>query len=225
MPDHNGGGRLQLVSVNVGQPKVLGRRDGEDVWSSIAKEPVSASQLELTTLNLAGDAQADVRVHGGPDKAVYAYPADHFPWWSALLNRAVGPGAFGENLTVAGTTEAAVGIGDRWFWGDAVLEVAQPRSPCYKLALHAGTSEVGRAMNGNGFTGWYLRVLAPGTVPAIGTISVEPHPARVSVVDAHFGLYARPPSEELMARLMDHDRLAGAWHSALTARLARVRAR
>jgi MOSC domain-containing protein YiiM len=178
---------MRLVSVNVALPKVIGTlRNGEEIVSGIAKRPVGGETLRLDPLNLEGDRQADLSVHGGPDKAVYAYPAEHLPVWNAELGTAFGPGTFGENLTTEGMLEDEVRIGDVWAWGDARLQVAQPRSPCYKLAAITGRPDIGKRLVRSGRTGWYLRVLEPGTVPVAGPIVVvERHPAGVTVLDAH----------------------------------------
>jgi MOSC domain-containing protein YiiM len=178
---------LRLVSVNVARPRVIGtRRGGAPVLSGIAKRPVTADTLTLDGLNLAGDGQADLSVHGGPDKAVYAYPAEHLPRWNEELGVAFGPGTFGENLTTAGWLEDEVRIGDVWGWGDARLQVIQPRSPCYKLAMITGRPDLAKRFISLGRTGWYLRVLTPGTVPVAGPLHlVERHPASVSVLQAH----------------------------------------
>lgn len=179
---HDGRDLLELVSVNVGRPAYLGEHRGRPVRSGIVKAPVEAERLWLGPLNLEGDAQADLRVHGGPDKAVYAYPSEHLGAWSAELGEDLGPAAFGENLTTAGATEDDVCIGDRWEWGDALLEVSQPRRPCFKLALHRGRPGIGRRFTESGRSGWYLRVLRPGVVPVAGPVEVvHRHPLGATV--------------------------------------------
>ena len=178
---------LRLVSVNVALPEVIGtlRRD-KPIVSGIAKRPVAGETLRLGALNLEGDGQADLRVHGGPDKAVYAYPVEHLPVWNAELGTAFGPGTFGENLTTAGMLEDEARIGDVWTWGEARLQIVQPRSPCYKLAAITARPDIGKRLIRAGRTGWYLRVLEPGEVPVAGPIRVvERHPAGVTVLDAH----------------------------------------
>jgi MOSC domain-containing protein YiiM len=213
-------GQIELVSVNVSKPKYLGEHRGHAITSGIAKVPVTAEHLWLDRLNLEGDGQADLEVHGGPDKAVYAYPSEHLPVWSEELGEILGPAAFGENLTTAGATEDDVCIGDRWYWGDAVLEVCQPRSPCFKLGMHRGRAAMVRWFRNSGRTGWYLRVLEPGRVPVAGPITVEPHPmgATVRVVwDA-----ARPAGGvplEVIDALLAVDPLALSWKLALAERL------
>src|SRR5437016_3117410 len=124
---------MQVVSVNVGLPREIEYR-GELVLTGIFKAPV-VGRIAMRRLNLDGDRQADLRVHGGPDKAVYVYPAEHYPFWRTLLHTDdLPPGSFGENLTIEGLTEDTIHIGDRLRIGTAEMVVTQPRVPCYKLA-------------------------------------------------------------------------------------------
>lgn len=207
------------MSVNVLMPEFLGLHRGQRVTSGIAKRPVTAEYLWVDRLNLEGDAQADLEVHGGPDKAVYAYPSEHLPKWAAELGQELGPAPFGENLSTAGGTEDDVCIGDRWFWGDAVLEVCQPRSPCFKLTMHRGRGDIGRLLRTSNRTGWYLRVLQPGRVPVAGPIRVEPHPmgATVSVVNEATKPDAAPV--EVIQALLAVEPLAMEWKLFLATRL------
>jgi len=214
------GETVGLVSVNVGLPKYLGQHRGNPVRSGIAKMPVTVDSLWLDTLNLEGDAQADLRVHGGPDKAVYAYASEHLPAWSEELGEELGPAAFGENLTTSGVTENDVCIGDRWAWGDAVLEVCQPRTPCFKLALHRHRGDIGRRFKESGRSGWYLRVLQPGQVPVAGPITVEErHPMGATVWAVHEA--ARPGGApiEVVEALLSVEPLAMEWKLHLADRL------
>ena len=205
--------------MHVLQPEYLGQFRGQPIRSGIAKKPVTAAHLWLDRLNLEGDAQADLEVHGGPDKAVYAYPSEHLPKWSAELGQELGPAPFGENLSTAGGTEEDVCIGDRWYWGDAVLEVCQPRSPCFKLTMHRGRGDIGRLLRKSNRTGWYLRVLEPGRVPVAGPIRVEPHPmgATVSVVNEATKPGAAPV--EVIQALLAVEPLAMEWKLFLASRL------
>ena len=128
---------IELASVNVGVPSLLATSRDEHVWSGIRKQPVDpAAVLWLSSVNLAGDGQADLSVHGGVDKAVYAYPSEHLAAWADELEEDLGPAPFGENLSTVGVLEEDVRIGDVWSWGGAWLQVSQPRWPCFKLALH-----------------------------------------------------------------------------------------
>jgi MOSC domain-containing protein YiiM len=151
---------IRLAVVNVGTPTVLAEARGENVWSGIRKLPVAASAtLWLSSLNLSGDGQADLSVHGGVDKAVYAYPSEHLAPWTQELGEELGPAPFGENLSTIGALETDVRIGDMWSWGDALLQVSQPRWPCFKLALYRSRADIQQRMRAHGRTGWYLRVL------------------------------------------------------------------
>jgi len=202
------GESIHLLSVNVGVREVI------DVWpdklieSGIRKRPVNDSSILLGELGLAGDHQADTRrirgvqVHGGPGKAVYAYPSEHFDEWSEALGDEIGPGAFGENLTIRGITEAEACIGDVWRWGDALLQITEPRGPCYKLDIHRGDERTGKLMNASGHTGWYLRVLQPGRVQTSGTIEISDRNVDgVSVLDVH--RIFRGGDETALARLLE----------------------
>ena len=125
-----------LVSVNAGQSRVIGAtRWGKPIRSGIVKQPVTASSIILDPLDLDGDRQADLTVHGGRDKAVYAYPVEHLPLWNDELGTDFGLGTFGENLSTAEWLEDDVYIGDIWTWGEARLQMSQPRSPCRKYKL------------------------------------------------------------------------------------------
>ena len=154
---------LRLLSVNVGQPRIIGKRQDAPVLSGIAKTPVADAIVHVRATNIDGDAQADLRVHGGADKAVYCYPADHWPWWERERGMPCKAGTFGENLTIEGADETAVAIGDRFQWGQALLEISQPREPCYKFVMHVGRADAATSMTASGRCGWYFRVLEEGS--------------------------------------------------------------
>ena len=216
--------RAEIAGVFVGRPAVIGEVGGRPVESAIAKQRAAAPTLALATTNLAGDRQADLSVHGGPDKAVYAYPAAHYPAWRAD-GFAVEVGGLGENVTLAGVDEHAVLLGDVWRWGDALLQVSQPRAPCYKLALHAGRKDIGPRMIATGRSGWYLRVLAEGTVPTSGElVLVERLAGAPTVADtfaAIFGAGGEPVPRSVVERVVASPALAEAWREPLLARRAR----
>ncbi len=217
---------IQLVSVNVATPSVLGRVNGEPVWSGIRKSPVdTANSLWLSEINLSGDGQADLQVHGGLDKAAYAYPSEHFAGWSLELGESLGAAPFGENLSTLGVLEQEARIGDVWEWGTAVLQVTQLRWPCYKLGLYRGRSDVQKRMLSSGRTGWYLRVLRPGEVPASGPLVVAARdPQRVTVRDAHLAMRdAALRQPDLVHSVMEHPALAEQWRAPPAARLGRHR--
>ena len=156
---------MRITSVNVGLPAELATRDGV-VMSGIVKRPVDGP-VRVGPTNLEGDGQADLSVHGGVDMAVYAYPGEHYASWADQLGRDdLTPGFFGENLTVEGLTEDDVRIGDRFRVGTALLEVSQPRLPCFKLAARSGEPAIAKPMLKTGRTGWYMRVVEEGVVAA-----------------------------------------------------------
>lgn len=161
-----------LASIQVSLPRSFGQEGAADPmdrpWTTgFFKEPVS-SAVRLGLINLEGDGQADLVHHGGTDKAVLAYSAEHYPGWRQSMNNPSLPfGAFGENFTITGLTEADVCIGDIWQVGDeAVLEVSQPRQPCWKLARRWRIKSLALDVQQTGRTGWYFRVLTEGIVAA-----------------------------------------------------------
>ena len=145
--------------------------------SAIIKEPVSGP-VWLATTNLEGDRQGNPQVHGGPDKAALAYGAGHYPLWGAELGRELSHGAFGENLTIEGLDEESVCIGDTFEAGEAIVQVSQPRQPCWKIARRWGIKELTALVADNGRTGWYLRVLREGHLEAGQAVRLaeRPHP-------------------------------------------------
>ncbi len=174
--------KAKLISVNVGQPRdVLWR--GRPVTTGIFKEPVQ-DRVTVRTLNLEGDRQADLSVHGGLDKAVYAYPAEHYSYWRKELPDMQFPcGVFGENFTTEGLLEEVVSIGDQFRIGSAELMVTQPRLPCYKLGIRFGRDDVIKRFMAAGRPGFYLRVLREGEVgdgDAIERISREDDQVTIS---------------------------------------------
>jgi MOSC domain-containing protein YiiM len=156
---------MKVVSVNVGLPQeVLWK--GRRVMTGIFKEPVDGA-VRVKKLNLEGDQQADLTVHGGPDKAVYVYPAEHYePWKRELADMSLTWGVFGENLTIEGVLEDDVNIGDQFRMGSALLRVTQPRVPCYKLAIRFGRDDILKRFLKSGRSGFYLSVLEEGEVRA-----------------------------------------------------------
>jgi MOSC domain-containing protein YiiM len=171
----------RIESVNVSQPREVPWR-GEMVATSIFKEPV-AGRVRVAGVNLDGDRQADLTVHGGPDKAVYVYPSEHYPAWERELGHRLAPGAFGENLTVSGLPlEDAICIGDRLRTGSAELLVVQPRLPCFKLGIRFDDPAMLRRFLASGRTGYYLRIVTEGEVAAGDLVElVWRDPARLPV--------------------------------------------
>jgi len=206
---------MLVVSVNVGLPREVEWKD-RTVRTAIFKEPVSGA-VAVERLNLAGDRQADLNVHGGADKAVYGYPSEHYSWWREQLpDIAISPGQFGENLTTAGLAEESLYIGDVVKAGSAVLRVTQPRMPCYKLALRFGRDDIIKRFLDSRRSGFYFSVVEEGNVEAgsaMEIVSRDPH--RVNVTDV-VRLYLNPAADAgLLARALDTEALPLSWRDYL----------
>jgi MOSC domain-containing protein YiiM len=165
----------RLLSVNVGQPRQVSVRRGRPLMSAIGKSPVEG-RIRVAGVNVEGDRQADLRVHGGPDKAVYAYAAEDTAWWADELGRPLGPGMFGENLTVEGIDVSGAVIGERWQIAGVELEVAQPRFPCSKLGLRFGDPKMVKRFGEAHRPGAYLRIVREGDIGAGDAIAVGSRP-------------------------------------------------
>ncbi len=171
MPRDADAGRGRVVSLNVGMPRPLLTPGKGEVLSGIVKSPV-AGRRRVVRHNVEGDGQANLAVHGGEMKAVYAYAFEHYPAWARALGRETLPmGFFGENLTTEGLLEETVRIGDRFRVGTALLEVTQPRQPCYKLAAHVGRPDFPKLFTQSGRSGWYLMIVEEGDVGAGDTVA------------------------------------------------------
>jgi MOSC domain-containing protein YiiM len=186
-------GMATVLSVNVGRPRSI-RVGDRTVRTAIGKAP-ALRRVRVGRTNLEGDRQADLRVHGGPNKAVYAYDISGYAHWEEELGRELPHGQFGENLTVEGMPETTVRIDDVYRIGSALLQVSQPRPPCFKLALHMGRPGFPAAFLASGRTGFYLRVLEEGDVGAGDAIAlVERDPRSLSVLDTARRKWGLPPS-------------------------------
>ena len=162
---------MKVISVNVGMPREVVWK-GLAVQTAIFKEPV-AGTVAIRKLNLAGDQQADLTVHGGPEKAVYAYPVEHYEYWRKQLPKfSLSWGAFGENLTTVGLNEDTLSIGDVLRVGSAVLQVTQPRMPCYKLQIRFNRDDLIKRFLLSGRSGFYFSVVEPGDVGAESEIEI-----------------------------------------------------
>lgn len=161
----------RLISIQVGLPREV-ESDRKTVRTSIWKSPV-AGTVRVGRLNLEGDEQSDLSVHGGPDKAVYAYPSEHYAFWRGELpDMELAWGAFGENLTIAGVLEAEVQIGDRFRIGTAAFRVTRPRLPCFKLGIRFGRADMVKRFLHSGRTGWYFAVENEGEITAGDAIEI-----------------------------------------------------
>ena len=201
---------MKVISVNVGRPRDV-EWHGRTVKTSIWKDPVQGPVC-VTSLNLAGDEQSDLTVHGGRDKAVYAYPAEHYEYWREELRLDALPwGAFGENLTTAGIVEGELGIGDTIRIGSVDLVVTQPRMPCFKLGIRFGRDDMVKRFLHSGRSGFYLAVLREGDLTAgdgLEILSRDNH--RVTVADVA-ALDAGVFDPDLARRALEVPALAESW--------------
>ncbi len=223
---------MQLVSIQIGLSQTYHSLDARTgrvrEWTSgIDKRPIEGP-AEITALGVAGDVQANRKVHGGVDKALLAYCGDHYPHWAEVfandatipdaqsIQDSLGPGAFGENLTFTGLAEEDVCIGDRWRLGEVVVEVSQPRQPCNTLARRWNRPTLVKEVVQRGWTGWYLRVITPGTLSAGELVELidRPHP-EWPIPRAHRAMYGLSDNPSDAAELAQFPVLSLAWREEL----------
>ncbi len=223
---------MRVLSLQVGRPSehTSEVKDGQEAaWvSGIWKSPTSG-RLALGRTNLDGDTQADLKNHGGPDKAVCCYAAEHYPYWRTALDRSEAEfpyGAFGENWTVAGMTEDEVCIGDTYTVGTARVQVSQPRMPCWKLGRRWERPALPLEVSGSGRTGYYLRVLEPGEVGAGDTLTRTERPLpEWPVARVNRAMYVDKADADLAAELSRLPLLAEAWRRPFRRRAGLLRSR
>ncbi|HXT28323.1 MAG TPA: MOSC domain-containing protein [Vicinamibacterales bacterium] len=213
---------MTVRSVSVGLPREV-LWHGRPVTTGIYKEPVDG-RVALRTLNLDGDRQADLSVHGGAAKAVYCYPSEHYAYWRDELRRGDLPdGMFGENFTTTGVDEDSVHIGDEFAIGTAAVVVTQPRMPCYKLGIRFGSDDMVKRFLASGRTGFYLAVIREGQVGAGDPIEVVArHPAAVRVSDiTRLYVAKRYGADEttMVLRALSVEALPDSWKEHLRKRL------
>ncbi len=214
---------MQLLSIQVGQPKLIGRPDATDPfdkeWTTGFFKEVVSGPVAVGRTNLAGDGQADLRVHGGPDKAINAYPQDHWAFWQHELALTLPPGAFGENFTTKGMVETGVCIGDVFQIGTAVVQISQPRQPCWKLARRWRIKDLAVRVEQTGRTGWYFRVLVEGQVEAGQELQLtdRPHP-QWTVHEANQIMHHRKTDWKAATALAACPALSASWQESLARR-------
>jgi MOSC domain-containing protein YiiM len=209
---------MQVLSVNVGKPREL-PWNGITISTSIYKRAV-AGEVAVGKLNLDGDQQADLTVHGGPYKAVYAYPAEHYGFWrDEFPDMPLTWGYFGENLTTTGLREDDVCIGDTIKIGSAKFQVTQPRLPCDKLGIRFGRDDIIKRFLASRRSGFYLSVIEEGSLRSTAEIEiVERNPQKVSIVDIINLFLGMPQDDEILARAVQVDALPQDWKLELQAR-------
>lgn len=214
---------MKLVSVNVGLPREVTWK-GKTVSTGIFKEPVN-TRVIVRSLNLDGDGQADLTVHGGVDKAVYVYPFEHYDYWrDQLPDTELTPGIFGENFTVTEVREEELNIGDRFQIGSVELMVTQPRMPCYKLGIRFGRADMVKRFLASRRTGFYFRVLQEGEVVAGDTLTLVSRDENNITVADITQLYTREKNDpELLQRATQLEALPESWREYFQEQIRRVR--
>jgi MOSC domain-containing protein YiiM len=213
---------MQLISVNVSLPREV-QYKGKPVETGIFKEPVEGRRM-LRTLNIDGDGQADLDNHGGPFRAAYCYTLENFDYWRERLQRDdITYGRFGENFTVTGMPEDEVHIGDVFRIGGALVQVTQPRPPCYKLGIRMGLPRLPKMFLASGRVGFYLRVLEEGEAGAGDPIErIETHPERMSIREVIHLLYFNHENYEDARRAAALEALTPLWRQIFAERAAKL---
>lgn len=211
---------MKVISVNVGRPRLI-RWQGQTYSTGIFKDPV-AGRVMLRRTNLDGDRQADLSVHGGPDKAVYGYPSEHYAYWRNFLSRQDLPrGSFGENLTTEGMLETEVSVGDQFRVGSAIVMARTPRIPCQKLAAKFARETMIKDFLRSGFSGFYFSVVEEGEIGAgddIEFLSGETPAVSIAEVDQLYT--SRAPNLELLERAIQVKSLPAGWRDHFLAKLS-----
>ncbi len=215
--------KMTLLSIQVGTPKSYGAVDAKELddrlWTTgFFKAPISGP-IRVSETNLEGDAQADLKNHGGVDKAVCCYPKDHWPHWENDLNISLPNGAFGENFTTLGADENQVCIGDLFECGTAVFQISQPRQPCWKLARRWRIKDLAAKVERTGKTGWYFRIIRAGHIEAGSQLVLAERPfPEMTVAYANEVMHQLKHDFAAARRLASCPLLSESWKTTLSAR-------
>ncbi|MDO7907384.1 MOSC domain-containing protein [Paenibacillus sp. JX-17] len=211
-------GVTQVLSVNAGMPQSM--MNGSHTFETgIIKRPVEGEQT-LSLEGLAGDGQADLKNHGGPDKALCVYDRSRYAFYEERLARELDAGAFGENLTVSGLDEEQVCIGDVYRLGSAIVQLSQPRQPCFKLGVRYNFKELPVLFQQSGYTGYYYRVLEAGTFQSgCELVLLERPEDSMTVMQANRIMYHRKQDAEAIRQLLGIQALSVSWKQQLQKRL------
>ena len=209
---------MEIISVNIGKPSLVDYI-GKEIFTGIYKSPVQ-EPLYLTATNLVGDGQADLEFHGGVNKALCVYCEEHYPYWESKLNRELKHGAFGENLTVRGMLETDICIGDTYRFGEAIVQVSQPRQPCHKLAMRFDVADLPVQVTDTGYSGFYFRVLQEGVISERRSIElITKHPARVTIAYANQTKFHDKSNIEGIKSILAVEELSASWRESFKRRL------
>lgn len=217
VPDH-----ISLKSINIGKVQEF----NQSIKTGLLKSPINENELILVSnTNIIGDEQADLINHGGPDKAICVYSYDHYSYWEEALKHPLPLGAFGENFTVYGFTEKDVLIGDVFQIGEAIVQVSQPRQPCYKLAKRFNKELLPLMISNTGYTGYYLRVLNPGKVSLNDSLTFLDRPSHnITVAFVNEIKYLDKENEEALEKLVQLKELATNIRNSFSKRLKELKA-
>lgn len=216
---------IRILSLNIlGKPEVI-VADHQSVKTAYCKIPIETESIELGMTSFAGDMVQDKKHHGGNDKAICCYNSDHFARWKNELGFNLRAAAFGENLTLTGESalETNVYIGDRYQLGDAIVEVSEPRGPCYVIGIRYNYKQFPVHLQKTGFTGYYLRTIKPGLVKkADNLIHLSSHPEKISVMDVNHVRYHDAKNKEWIARLVNLKELSTDWREMFEKKLGKL---
>lgn len=213
-----------ITSINIGTPRVVTYAEGRKLKTSLQRKQVK-DKVFLDLLGFEGDQVADPINHGGPDKAVCGYPANHYPVWEVELSRNMPPASFGENLTIEGLTEDQIHIGDIFRIGEAEIQCTQPRQPCHKLTKIFEYPKLASRIQELGYCGYYFRVLKQGWLNQGMTLErIHSDEENISVLDAHYLMYRDKNKYEAIEKLMAHPALSESWKNSFGKRLANRKA-
>jgi MOSC domain-containing protein YiiM len=212
----------EIVAISVGKPQHVSYK-GQEIHTAIYKKPITGP-VKVSSLNIAGDEQANLEFHGGVDKAINVYSYDRYPYWEEELGKSLEISSFGENLTVKGMREEDVCIGDIYEIGDILVQVSEPRVPCGKLSMRMEEDTMVSRVHANGYSGFYFRVLREGTIGGEdATIRlVERHPKGITLEQANHIRYHDSENKAALQLLLDLKELSSPWHNWLSDRLARL---
>ncbi|QGH33385.1 MOSC domain-containing protein [Gracilibacillus salitolerans] len=210
-----------IASLNVGKPTVH-QLDGQEIKTGFKKTPTHQPNY-LTVTGFENDGQADLKNHGGEEKALLMYPKDHYRYWEEKYQRDFPYPAFGENITIVGLTENDLYIGDVFQLGEAEIQVSQPRQPCYKIAKVHDLKDMPAVVTETGFSGYYFRVLKEGVVkPTDRLIKVKEDPQQVSPVDVFHCLFHDRKNRKKMEQYLQIEALAPNVKKSLTKRMEKL---
>ncbi|RID86192.1 MOSC domain-containing protein [Peribacillus asahii] len=212
---------MKVVALNIGKPITV-EYNGKALTTGIFKKP-SLEPVFLGKLNFEGDGQADLVNHGGADKAVCVYPYEHYVYWEETISKDLGSSAFGENLTLQGMLEPDIHIGDIYQVGEAVVQVSQPREPCFKVAKKHGVPDLALQVQNTGYTGYYFRVLKEGLVQADSKVQlIEKDSNQISIQFANNIMHHDKSNREAIQQILAVEALSDSWRETFMKRLAKM---